>query len=129
MLDESVLFSVLPFPLPWVMGFLPHPRCLSLFVPCSTAAVHPKTGRVCVPIDPTRVREFDPFAVPTLGQLAREIDEYDREHGTEEVGCVSSCPLVLLSPCPMVPLVPLVTGVKRVVHTREAMVRGRGVCR
>lgn len=47
------------------------------------AAVHPKTGRVCVPIDPARVREFDPFVVPTLGQLARQIDHYDKEHGEE----------------------------------------------
>lgn len=50
------------------------------------AAVHPKTGRVCVPIDPARVREFDPFDVPTLGQLARQIDEYDKEHGAEVQG-------------------------------------------
>lgn len=47
------------------------------------AAVHPKTGRVCVPIDPAHVREFDPFVVPTLGQLARQIDHYDKEHGEE----------------------------------------------
>lgn len=47
------------------------------------AAVHPKTGRVCVPIDPANVREFDPFLVPTLGQLLREVDQYDKEHGEE----------------------------------------------
>lgn len=46
-------------------------------------AVHPKTGRVCVPIDPARVREFDPFAVPTLGQLTRQVDQYDKEHEEE----------------------------------------------
>ncbi|KAF6165157.1 hypothetical protein GIB67_000741 [Kingdonia uniflora] len=28
--------------------------------------VHPKTGRVCVPIDPDHCEEFDPTAVPTL---------------------------------------------------------------
>ena len=37
--------------------------------------VHPKTGRVCVPVDPTRVEEFDPAKVPTIGQLLKEIDE------------------------------------------------------
>lgn len=37
--------------------------------------VHPKTGRVCVPVDPTRVEEFDPARVPTVGQLLKEIDE------------------------------------------------------
>lgn len=55
-----------------------------LFIYCNTA-VHPKTGRVCVPIDPAKVREFDPFVVPTLGQLQRQIDQYDKEHG-DEVG-------------------------------------------
>lgn len=48
-----------------------------------SSAVHPKTGRVCVPIDPTNVREFDPFAVPTLGQLVRQIDQYDKDNGEE----------------------------------------------
>jgi len=37
--------------------------------------VHPKTGRVCVPVDPTRIEEFDPATVPTVGQLLKEIDE------------------------------------------------------
>ena len=37
--------------------------------------VHPKTGRVCVPVDPTRIEEFHPGKVPTVGQLLKEIDE------------------------------------------------------
>jgi len=36
--------------------------------------VHPKTGRVCVPVDPERIEEFDPERVPTVGQLLRELD-------------------------------------------------------
>eukprot|EP00903_Cladosiphon_okamuranus_P005723 g5681.t1 len=56
----------------------------------SPFAVHPKTGRVCVPIDPANVREFDPFEVPTLGQLQRQIDQYDKDHG-DEARNVSSC--------------------------------------
>jgi DNA primase small subunit len=36
--------------------------------------VHPKTGRVCVPVDPERIQEFDPERVPTVGQLLRELD-------------------------------------------------------
>uniref|UniRef100_A0A2N9GAY7 DNA primase n=1 Tax=Fagus sylvatica TaxID=28930 RepID=A0A2N9GAY7_FAGSY len=36
--------------------------------------IHPKTGRVCVPIDPNRCEEFDPTAVPTLSKLLEEIN-------------------------------------------------------
>ncbi|KAJ6347679.1 hypothetical protein OIU76_004208 [Salix suchowensis] len=36
--------------------------------------VHPKTGRVCVPIDPDHCDEFDPTAVPTLSQLFEELN-------------------------------------------------------
>lgn len=43
----------------------------------SPFCVHPKTGRVCVPIQVENVDRFDPFAVPTLSQLMREINEYD----------------------------------------------------
>lgn len=35
--------------------------------------VHPKTGKVCVPIDPDRCEDFDPGAVPTLSQLMEEL--------------------------------------------------------
>merc|ERR1712194_17320 len=42
----------------------------------SPFCVHPKTGRVCVPINPKKVEAFDPFAVPTLPLLMRELDEY-----------------------------------------------------
>lgn len=48
--------------------------------------VHPKTGRVCVPVDPTRIDEFDPGTVPTAGQLLKEIDEamvINHEDGAE----------------------------------------------
>ncbi|KAE8657280.1 DNA primase isoform 2 [Hibiscus syriacus] len=36
--------------------------------------VHPKTGRVCVPIDPNNCDEFDPTTVPTLSQLLEELN-------------------------------------------------------
>ncbi|KAK8500542.1 hypothetical protein V6N12_037798 [Hibiscus sabdariffa] len=36
--------------------------------------VHPKTGRVCVPIDPNNCDEFDPTTVPTLSQLVEELN-------------------------------------------------------
>ncbi|KAK5131167.1 hypothetical protein LTR08_001253 [Meristemomyces frigidus] len=46
----------------------------------SPFVVHPGTGRVCVPIDVRDLDNFDPFAVPTVTQLLREIDEWDLEH-------------------------------------------------
>ncbi|KAH9906060.1 prim-pol domain-containing protein [Xylariomycetidae sp. FL2044] len=42
----------------------------------SPFVVHPGTGRVCVPIDPGRADAFDPLAVPTVGELLREIDSW-----------------------------------------------------
>ena len=42
----------------------------------SPFCVYPKTGRVCVPIQPEEVRSFDPFAVPTLSQLMKELNDY-----------------------------------------------------
>lgn len=40
----------------------------------SPFVVHPKTGRVCVPIDPDRVNDFNPLEVPTIGQLVEELN-------------------------------------------------------
>eukprot|EP00123_Amoebidium_parasiticum_P005656 comp16805_c0_seq1/m.15199 comp16805_c0_seq1/g.15199 ORF comp16805_c0_seq1/g.15199 comp16805_c0_seq1/m.15199 type:complete len:461 (-) comp16805_c0_seq1:725-2107(-) len=42
--------------------------------------VHPKTGRVCVPIDIDEVDDFNPFAVPTVSELLRQLHEYDATH-------------------------------------------------
>jgi len=36
--------------------------------------VHPKTGRVCVPIDPATMDAFDPADVPTIGKLVDELN-------------------------------------------------------
>jgi len=41
----------------------------------SPFCIHPKTGNVCVPIDPNNAEKFDPFAVPTISQLIQELDE------------------------------------------------------
>lgn len=46
----------------------------------SPFCVHPKTGRVCIPMQVETIESFDPFAVPTLPQLMRELDEYDASH-------------------------------------------------
>ena len=37
-------------------------------------AVHPKTGRVCVPLDPEMAARFDPSSVPTLRVCAEQMD-------------------------------------------------------
>jgi len=44
----------------------------------SPFCVHPKTGRVCVPISMNDVETFDPFTVPTISQLCDEIDEHEK---------------------------------------------------
>jgi len=41
----------------------------------SPFVVHPKTGRVCVPIDVTKVDDFDPLKVPTIGRLVDELNK------------------------------------------------------
>lgn len=41
----------------------------------SPFVVHPKTGRVCVPIDVAKVDDFDPVKVPTIGRLIEELNQ------------------------------------------------------
>lgn len=45
--------------------------------------IHPKTGRVCIPMDASDIDNFDPFDVPTLPQIVDELDSYARVHGEE----------------------------------------------
>ncbi|XP_007908201.1 DNA primase small subunit isoform X2 [Callorhinchus milii] len=40
----------------------------------SPFCVHPKTGRISVPIDLKTLDSFDPFSVPTLSSICRELD-------------------------------------------------------
>lgn len=49
----------------------------------SPFCIHPKTGRVCVPIDASDAERFNPFTVPTVRSLCEEVDSYDATHGTE----------------------------------------------
>lgn len=49
----------------------------------SPFCVHPKTGRVCVPINVENVDSFDPFAVPTISQLCHELDSQKAEKTDE----------------------------------------------
>ncbi len=47
----------------------------------SPFCVHPKTGRVCVPIDINKADDFDPFSVPILPQLMEELDSFQETEG------------------------------------------------
>ena len=38
-------------------------------------SVHPKTGRVSVPIDVSQIDNFDPFKVPNISQICNELDD------------------------------------------------------
>ncbi len=49
----------------------------------SPFCVHPKTGRISVPINPDTCDRFDPFSVPKLSELIEEIDAFDAEHGKD----------------------------------------------
>ena len=51
----------------------------------SPFCVHPKTGRVCVPIDVAKVDNFDPMKVPTISQLTDEIDKFAKEEANKTV--------------------------------------------
>ena len=47
--------------------------------------VHPKTGKVCVPIEPGRAYEFDPDTVPTVESLLRELEEHGQPQPGDKV--------------------------------------------
>lgn len=46
--------------------------------------VHPKTGRVCVPVDPKDIDSFDPEAVPTVAQLLNELGAIEHSGDVSE---------------------------------------------
>jgi DNA primase small subunit len=56
-------------------------------------------GRVCVPVDPARVHEFDPEGVPTVGQLLRELNDSavdGQPHHSGMMRCVPGVGFVLM---------------------------------
>ena len=65
----------------------------------SPFCVHPKTGkilwfsyltgRVCIPINPEKIEEFNPLEVPTLSQILSEYNK-NREKAKEEQNKVES---------------------------------------
>ncbi|KAK2739418.1 hypothetical protein FQN55_009491 [Onygenales sp. PD_40] len=52
----------------------------------SPFVVHPRTGRVCVPIDIRKVDKFDPLSVPTVDELIAEINAWDVDAATNGNG-------------------------------------------
>uniref|UniRef100_A0A8C9YG06 DNA primase n=1 Tax=Sander lucioperca TaxID=283035 RepID=A0A8C9YG06_SANLU len=54
----------------------------------SPFSVHPKTGRISVPMDLKELETFDPFAVPTISQICEELDrprtEEEKSEDTKE---------------------------------------------
>ena len=51
----------------------------------SPFCIHPGTGRVCVPMgDVSEIDGFDPFDVPTVQQLLKEVDQWEQQHGQAE---------------------------------------------
>jgi hypothetical protein len=53
--------------------------------------VHPKTGKVCVPIDPAASAEFDPDAVPTLASVVAAADQRAATDGAKVCALLRVC--------------------------------------
>ncbi|XP_003748121.1 DNA primase small subunit [Galendromus occidentalis] len=58
--------------------------------------LHPKTNRVCVPIDVERLEDFDPFKVPTGSSLMAELENYSKDDDTPDCKKTSLRPYVEL---------------------------------
>lgn len=44
----------------------------------SPYCVHPKTGKVSIPINPKTIDKFDPITTPTINMLIDEVNRYDK---------------------------------------------------
>ncbi|CAI5648058.1 DNA primase small subunit [Oreochromis niloticus] len=52
----------------------------------SPFSVHPKTGRISVPIDVSELDKFDPFSVPTISLICEELDRPRPGEEKEKLG-------------------------------------------
>ncbi|KAL7288164.1 hypothetical protein TKK_0017718 [Trichogramma kaykai] len=50
----------------------------------SPFCIHPKTGKVCIPINPKVVDQFDPKSVPTITTLIDEVNAFDAKELKEQ---------------------------------------------
>lgn len=55
------------------------------YFPCNKSNLDFVLGRVCVPIDPAKAEQFDPLKVPTISQLADEIDKFSKEESNKNI--------------------------------------------
>lgn len=54
--------------------FCVHPSTGRYFISNYAIVSNPNSGRVCIPVDPAKVGDFDPEKVPSVGQLLNELD-------------------------------------------------------
>ncbi|PHH49979.1 DNA primase small subunit [Ceratocystis fimbriata CBS 114723] len=64
----------------------------------SPFVVHPGTGRVCVPVDTSRLDEFKPLEVPTVQELLQQIDDWKEESGEGNSKAISDWEKTELKP-------------------------------
>jgi DNA primase small subunit len=97
----------------------------------SPFVIHPKTGRVCIPINIDDVDSFNPMETPTLVDLFNEIDEFGRQHGEEKSKTVPDIKKTSLSKYVdyferafLQPLISAESKIRRDLHERNAAVTG-----
>ncbi|NXI05959.1 PRI1 primase, partial [Pachycephala philippinensis] len=104
----------------------------------SPFSVHPKTGRVSVPLDLQRLDQFDPFAVPTITSLCHELDTAGSDGEQEDVrvgvwGSPAPTPTSAHSPNPpdykKTSLAPYVRILEQFVEGMESARRGERIRR
>jgi hypothetical protein len=73
--------------------------CASVCPAQAPFCVHPKTGKVCVPINPAAAWEFDPDEVPTVQQLVKELAEQQQAAGADAASKVRLCWAEMTAAC------------------------------
>ncbi|XP_040395466.1 DNA primase small subunit isoform X1 [Cygnus olor] len=86
----------------------------------SPFSVHPKTGRISVPLDLQRLDQFDPFAVPTIRWASRGGPQL----GSGSAGSLCNILLSPAAPCATSWTRPAMTGSRRTTERRSQS----GVC-